>query len=248
MSGHHSPLAQFVVEPLVSIPVNGVGGLGLSFTNASLFMVLAISCVIALLFLTTTKKAIVPGRWQSVSEMMYQFVAGVVKDNVGDQGKKYFPFVFTLFTFVLFCNLLGLMPYYSFTVTSHIIVTFALAMLVFLAVTIIGFARHGLHFFSLFLPAGTPWWMAPLMFFIELFAYLARPVSLSVRLAANMLAGHTMLKVIAGFVLSLGLIGGWLPFAFLMVLSGFEIFVAVLQAYIFTVLTCVYLNDAIHLH
>jgi len=156
--------------------------------------------------------------------------------------------VFTLFMFVLFGNLLGMLPY-SFTFTSHIIVTFAMALGIFTFVTLLAIFKHGpIKFIGFFLPAGTPWWMAPLMFFIEIFAYMARPVSLSVRLAANMLAGHTMLKVIAGFVVTLGLIGGWVPLSLLVVLTGFEFFVAILQAYIFTILTCVYINDAVHLH
>jgi len=161
---------------------------------------------------------------------------------------RFLPLLWTLFFFILVGNLLGMLPY-SFTVTSHIIVTFALALFIFVACTVLAIIKHGpFKFLHSFLPEGTPWWMAPLMYFIELFSYLARPVSLSVRLAANMMAGHTMLKVIAGFVAMLGVLGGWLPFALLLVLTGFEIGIAVLQAYIFTVLTCVYLNNALHLH
>lgn len=244
MADGHSPLSQFEIKPLVEIQA---GAIDLSFTNASLFMIIAVGLVSSLMLVTTRGNTLVPNRWQALGEMLYEFVANMLKDNVGTQGRQFFPLVFSIFTFILLGNLLGMLPY-SFTVTSHIIVTFALAAIVFLTVTIMGFMKHGLHFLSLFLPKGTPMWMAPLMIFIELFAYLARPISLSVRLAANMLAGHTMLKVIAGFVVPLGVIGGILPVAFLVVLTGFEVFVAVLQAYIFAVLTCVYLNDAIHLH
>lgn len=241
----HGPLHQFKIEPITSDLE--LFGLDVNFTNSSLYMVFA-SVLITLFLLGGMRKgALIPGRWQSMAEMSYEFIANMLRENTGAAGRRYFPFVFTLFMFILACNLLGMLPY-SFTVTSHIIVTFALAVFIFVAVTIIGFIKHGLHFFHFFLPEGTPWWMAPLMVFIEVVAYLARPVSLSVRLAANMMAGHTMLKVIASFVIGLGWMLGWLPFALLMVLIGFEIFVAILQAYIFAILTCVYLNDAIHLH
>lgn len=241
----HSPLSQFEVNSIIPMPE--IAGFNIDFTNASLFMVLAVLSVISFLGLGIRKGSLVPSRWQSLVELTYEFVAGTVRDNVGTEGRQYFPFVFTLFMFILACNLLGMLPY-SFTVTSHIIVTFALAMVVFLGTTIIAIARHGTKFFGYFLPEGVPLPMAPLMIFIELFSYLARPVSLSVRLMANMLAGHTMLKVIAGFVIMLGFAGGWLPFSLLLALTGFEIFVAILQAYIFTILTCVYLHDAVHLH
>lgn len=249
MSEGHSPLKQFEIQYLTGTAEapNGAFGMRLDFSNASLFMVLVVVSVWLFLLIGMSRRALVPGRMQNISEIFYEFVANILKQNVGEEGRHYFPFIFTLFMFILFCNIFGLFPY-SFTVTSHIAVTFALAIVVFLGVTIIALARHKLKFFSLFLPKGTPWWLAPLMVFIELFAYLARPVSLSVRLAANMLAGHTMLKVIAGFVIGLGWALGWAPLAFLVVLNGFELFVAMLQAYIFTVLTCVYLNDAIHLH
>jgi len=241
---HHSPLAQFQVHPLAEFHWRG---LDLSFTNSALFMVIAVTAIALFLTLATRKAATVPSRWQLVAEMGYEFVANMLRDNVGKDGMKYFPFVFSLFMFVLITNLLGMMPY-GFTVTSHISITFALALVTFLGITAIGFLKHGLHFLGFFLPKGTPLWMAPLMIFIELFAYLARPVSLSIRLAANMMAGHTMLKIIAGFVIMMGFLGGWLPLAFLVALTGFEIFVAVLQAYIFAVLICVYLNDAVHMH
>ena len=171
----------------------------------------------------------------------------MVRDNVGTEGRPYFPFIFSLFMFILFANLIGLVPY-SFTFTSHIIVTFAMAITVFLGVTVIGIIRHGLRFFTLFLPSGVPMVMAPLLIPIEIVSYLSRPVSLSIRLFANMMAGHTMLKVFAGFVVPLGILGGWAPLAVDVALTGFEFLVAVLQAYVFTILTCLYLNDAINLH
>lgn len=242
MSEAHSPLAQFEVHPLVPLQL---GSLDISFTNASLWMVLAICASSILLYIGARKKQLVPGRWQGGAEIMVDFVSGIVTDNAGKSGMQYFPFIFTLFMFVLFANLLGMVPG-SFTVTSHIIVTFALAGFIFVAVTLIGIFKHGLHFFSLFLPAGTPWWMMPLMILIELVSYLARPVSLSIRLAANMLAGHLLLKIIAGFVM-IGFLGIF-PFAFLLIFTGFEIFIACLQAYIFALLTCIYLNDALNLH
>lgn len=241
----HNPLEQFAIKYYTNAP--DVAGLNLNFTNSSLFMVLVAFAISAFVIFSMRKKALVPGRWQSLAELSYELVANTIKDNVGNEGRSYFPFIFTVFMFVLFCNLAGMLPY-GFTVTSHISVTFALAMVIFIGVTLIALIKHGTKFFGFFLPHGTPWWMAPVMIMIELFAYLARPVSLSIRLAANMMAGHTMMKVIAGFVLGLGWALGWAPLALLVVLTGFEIFVAILQAYIFTVLTCVYLNDAIHLH
>lgn len=244
MAEQHSPLTQFEVTPIFHLP--RLAGYDVSFTNSSLYMVIAVAAVVLFLSLGMRRAALVPGRFQSMAELSYEFVANMVRDNVGQEGMKYFPLIFSLFMFVLFANLLGMLPY-SFTVTSHIIVTFVMAGLIFLGVTILAIYKHGLHFFGFFLPKGTPWWMAPMMVFIEFFAYLARPVSLSVRLAANMMAGHTMLKVIAGFIMVMGIFG-IAPFLLLIVLSGFEIFVAVLQAYIFTILTCIYLNDAIHLH
>lgn len=243
---NHSPLAQFEVKTLFPMPE--LAGHNIDFTNASLFMILAAAATMLLLGAGMRSRAMIPGRWQTLVESAYGFVSSTVKDNIGHEGKAYFPLIFSLFMFILMCNLLGMIPF-SFTVTSHIIVTFALAIAIFLMVTLIAIFKHGLFgFLGSFLPHGTPWWMAPMMYLIELFSYLARPVSLSVRLTANMMAGHTMLKVIAGFVITLGVLGGWAPLALLVVLTGFEVFVAVLQAYIFTVLTCVYLNSALHLH
>jgi len=240
----HSPLAQFTIERLIPFQVGNVDA---SFTNSSLWMVIAIALVTLLMTLAMSQRALVPSRWQSVAELSYEFIANMLRDNVGDAGRKYFPFVFTLFMFILFCNLLGLVPY-SFTPTSHIAVTFAMAAVVFVGVTIIGFARHGLHFFSFFVPSGVPIFLLPLMVVIEVISYFVRPVSLSVRLFANMLAGHTMLKVFAGFVVALGVLGGWAPLAFVVALIGLETLIAFLQAYVFAILTCLYLNDAINLH
>ena len=188
----------------------------------------------------------VPGRLQAVAELGYEFIAGMVRDNVGDAGKKYFPFVLTLFVFILFCNVLGLVPY-SFTPTSHIIVTFAMAATVFIGVTFIGFARHGAHFVSFFVPKGVPFVLLLLLVPIEIISYFVRPFSLSIRLFANMLAGHTMLKVFGGFVVMLGIYAGWAPLAFIVVFTGLELLIAFLQAYVFAILTCLYLNDAIHM-
>jgi len=242
--GGHSPMEQFQIEPL--IPIN-IGGTDLSYTNSALFMTFAVALSALLFWGATRHRTMVPGRLQSTAEMLYEFVAGMVKDNTGQAGMKYFPFVFTLFLFILFGNLLGLMPY-AFTFTSHIVVTAAMAVFVFVGVTIIGFARHGLHFFSLFVPPGAPLGIAIILAPLELFSYLIRPVSLSLRLFANMLAGHVLLKVLAGFIISLGLVFGIVPFVAVFGITLLEIMVAVIQAYVFTLLTCLYLNDAINLH
>jgi len=243
-----SPLEQFKIHTIVPIHI---GGVDLSFTNSSLWMTIAVAVASLFLTLGARRRALVPGRWQVMAELSYEFIANMIRDNVGDAGRRYFPYIFTLFMFVLFGNLLGLIPG-SFTFTSHIIVTLAMALTVFVAVTIIGFAKHGLHFFSFFVPSGVPALMMPLMIPIEIISYLSRPVSLSIRLFANMMAGHTMMKVFAGFVVPLGAatfgIGGLAPIAMDVALTGFELLVAFLQAYVFTVLTCLYLNDALHLH
>ena len=243
MAEPHSPLEQFEVHRLVEMHV---GGADVSFTNASAMMVLVVVLVTAFLTLSMRGRAMVPGRWQSIAELAYGLVAGAVRDNVGADGRRYFPFVFTLFMFILLSNLLGLIPF-SFTVTSHIVVTFALAAVVFLGVTVIAIARHGLKFFTYFVPPGVPILLAPLMVPIEIFSYFVRPVSLAVRLAANMIAGHTMIAVFAGFVIALGFLG-FAPLVFIVALYGLEVLVAFLQAYVFAVLTCLYLNDALHLH
>ena len=246
-----SPLEQFQIHPVTIgghpiLPLK-IGSLDLSYSNSALWMTIAIVLITLLMTLPMRRATLVPGRWQSVSEMTYEFVANMLDDQAGHGARKYFPLVFTLFMFILFGNLLGMVPY-SFTFTSHIIVTFGLAICVFLGVTILGFARHGAHFLSFFVPQGVPWILLPLMIPIEVLSYLIRPVSLSIRLFANMMAGHTMLKVFSGFVIALGFLGGWAPLAVNVALTGFEFLVCFLQAYVFAVLTCIYLNDALHLH
>ena len=241
--GQHSPLAQFEIKELVPIEI---AGNNISFSNSALMMVITITVIILLMIVGTRKRAMVPGRWQSLAELCYEFVANLIRDTVGNEGRKYFPFIFSLFMFILIGNMLGMVPY-SFTFTSHIAVTFAMAMVVFIGVTILGFAKHGIKFFTFFVPPGVPVWMWPLMIPIEIISYLSRPVSLAMRLFANMLAGHTLLKVFAGFVPALGA-AGVLPLAFVGALTGLELLIAFLQAYVFAILTCLYINDALHLH
>jgi len=255
----HSPLEQFLIKRIFEVCVGGrdpnpadgnfecVGGLDASFTNSSLFMVIAV--LLITIFLTAAMRggSLVPTRLQSMAELSYEFIANMIRDNVGRAGMKYFPFVFSLFLFILFGNLLGMIPY-AFTFTSHIIVTFAMAFVVFFGVTVIGFMHNGLGFLRLFVPSGVPIFLLPLMVVIEVLSYLTRPISLSVRLFANMMAGHTMLKVFGGFVVALGILGGWAPLAFIIALTGLEVGIAILQAYVFAILTCIYLNDAFHVH
>ena len=205
-----NPMQQFSVHKIG--PEIKIAGIDLSFTNASLFMVISASIILLFLFLGTREK-IIPDKIQLIAEMFYTFVAKMISDTAGSKAKPYFPFIFSLFMFVLFCNMVGMLPY-SFTVTSHIIVTLIMALFIFIAVTIIGFAKHGLKYLSIFVPSGVPAVLLPLITIIEIISYLSRPVSLSVRLFANMMAGHTMLKVFGGFVISLGLLGGWLPLGF----------------------------------
>ncbi|MBT6307809.1 MAG: F0F1 ATP synthase subunit A [Rhodospirillaceae bacterium] len=238
-----SPVEQFKLKSLVPLEV---GGVDLSFTTSSLWMTVTVAAVTAFLTLSMRGGRLVPGRWQSMAEMSYEFIANMIRENVGAEGRKYFPFIFTLFMFILVGNLVGMIPF-AYTFTSQIIVTFVMAATIFVGVTVIGLIRHGLHFFSLFVPSGTPLILAPLLIPIEIISYFVRPVSLSVRLFANMMAGHTMMKVFGGFTVLLGVLGV-APIILLVALTGFEIMVAVLQAYVFTVLTCLYLNDAIHLH
>ncbi len=240
----HSPLAQFDIKPLIELQM---GQMNVSFTNSALFMSFTVILIVIFLIFGMRKGALIPGRWQSMAELSYEFVANLLRDTVGAEGRHYFPFVFTLFMFILFGNMLGMIPY-SFTFTSHIIVTFAMALVVFFGVTILGFVKHGFHFVSFFVPPGVSVVLWPLMIPIEIISYLSRPISLSVRLFANLTAGHTMLKVFAGFVVSLGIVGGFLPLAFVIALTGLEILIAFLQAYVFTILTCFYINDAINLH
>ena len=240
----HSPLAQFEIKTLIPLKL---GEIDVSFTNSALFMSLTLIMVTLFLVLGMRRRALVPERWQSMAELSYEFVANLLRDTVGNEGRKYFPFVFSLFMFILFGNMLGMIPY-SFTFTSHVIVTFAMALTVFIGVTILGFVKHGFRFFSFFVPPGVSVVLWPLMIPIEIISYLSRPISLSVRLFANLTAGHTMLKVFAGFIISLGVVGGILPFAFVVALTGLELLIAFLQAYVFTILTCFYINDSIHLH
>ncbi len=238
-----SPLEQFRIKPLVDI---NVGGVDASFTNSALMMMITVVGISGLLYFSMRQRSLIPGRMQSIAELSYTFVANMLRNNVGAEGRKYFPFVFTLFIFVLIGNMLGMIPY-SFTFTSHLIVTLGMALVVFIGTTTIGFMKHGLHFFHFFLPHGTPIYLAPLLVPIEVLSYLTRPFSLALRLFANMTAGHTLLKVFGGFVAGLGIIG-IIPLAAVVALTGLELLVAFLQAYVFAILTCIYLNDALHMH
>jgi F-type H+-transporting ATPase subunit a len=242
-------LSQFELTPFL-----GALGESVRFSQANAYMLLALGLITGLMLWGTARRAVVPGRLQALAESGYEFVHDLVVGQVGDEGKRYFPFVFSLFMFILFGNLLGMLPY-AFTFTSHIAITFALAALVFVVVTGVALAIHGTHFFSYFFPEGAPKILAPLIIPIEIISYLSRPVSLSVRLFANMVAGHVMLKVFATFVVMIGsaagvfgLLGATLPLAVNVALIGFELLVAFLQAYVFAILTSIYLHDAVHLH
>jgi F-type H+-transporting ATPase subunit a len=243
------PIHQFELKPIVSL--GRVGNTEIVFTQSGLYMIAAVALISLLTYAATRRNSLVPGRVQSVVEMSYEFVESTIRSTAGGDGMRFFPFVFSLFTFVLVLNLFGMVPF-GFTVTSHIIITFALAMLVIGTVVVYGFMRHGLHFLRLFVPSGVPIYIVPLVTAIEVISFLSRPISLSVRLFANMLAGHITLKVFAGFVASLGALGaaGWLgavlPLGMTIALTALEFLVAVLQAYVFTILTCIYLNDALH--
>ncbi|MEO1191171.1 MAG: F0F1 ATP synthase subunit A [Pseudomonadota bacterium] len=236
-------MEQFEIHPIGQIELFGMD---LSFTNSSLWMVIAAVVSTAFLLFAVRGGSIVPTRLQVAAEMLYDMIAGMVRDNVGSEGRRFFPFIFTLFIFILFCNVLALIPG-SFAVTSHIIVTFFMAIVIFITVTAIGFAKHGLHFFRFFFPEGAPLWTAVILIPIEVVSYLSRPISLSVRLFANMTVGHVLFKILAGFVLLMG-VAGILPLIALVGITALELLVAVLQAYVFTILTCVYLHDAIHMH
>lgn len=242
-----SPLEQFSIVTFIPLGY-------LSFTNSSFFMLLTTGLVSFLFYLVTINGGyLVPTRWQSFVEMIYEFVLNLVEEQIGSAGKQYFPLIFTTFTFLLFSNLIGMIPY-SFTTTSHIIVTFTLSISLFIAVTLIGFQKHGLHFFSFFLPGGAPLALAPFLVVIEVVSYSFRGISLGVRLFANLMAGHTLVKILAGFAWTMMSLGGilfvasFIPFAVVFALTFLEVGVAALQAYVFTILTCIYLNDAIHLH
>ncbi|HYD64487.1 F0F1 ATP synthase subunit A [Azospirillum sp.] len=245
------PLHQFQINPYVQLVI---AGYDVSFSNSALFMVIAVALIYGVMKHGMASRALVPGRLQSLAEMFYEFVANMVRDNAGHDAKPYFPFVFSIFMFVLFGNMLGMIPY-TFTFTSHIIVTFTLAATVFVFVTVLALMKHGMHFFSFFMPHGAPIALAPILIPIEVISYLMRPVSLSIRLFANMMAGHTMLKVFAGFTVlmigglgSIGFLAGLVPVAINIALTGFEFLVAFLQAYVFTILTCLYIRDALELH
>ena len=246
----NSPVEQFTIKTLYDINLMGID---VSFTNASLFMFLSIFCSIGFLYFGARKQSLVPNRIQCLVEMSYEFVANMVKENAGKGSQAYFPFVFTLFIFILFGNLLGMIPY-SYTFTSQIAVTFTLAAIIFVGVTLIALFKHGFKFFTYFFPSGVPIALAPLLIPIEIISYFIRPISLSVRLFANMLAGHTMMKVFAGLIIMMGSAGGLLkigavlPLLAVIGLTGLEFLVAALQAYVFSILTCMYLHDAIHLH
>ena len=243
------PIHQFGITELFDL--GNVGGVHLAFTNSALFMVISVALISGFLILSTGSRAVVPGRLQSLAEMSYEFIAKMLRESAGTEGMKFFPFVFSLFMFVLVLNLLGLMPYF-FTVTSHIVITAALAATVILMVIVYGFYRNGLGFMKLFVPQGVPGYLLPLVVLIEVLSFLSRPISLSVRLFANMLAGHITLKVFASFVTLLGglgffgILGAALPLALVVALTALELLVAFLQAYVFAILTCIYLNDAIH--
>ncbi|KPF74364.1 ATP synthase F0F1 subunit A [alpha proteobacterium AAP81b] len=248
-----NPMEQFAIERMGE-PM-AVGGMDVSFTNSALWMLIALALVSAFLFIGTARPQLVPGRAQAAVELVYDFIRDMLRENVGKEGLRYAPLIFALFVFVLACNLLGLIPFIgAFTPTSHIAVTFGLAAIVFVLVVIVGFARHGLHFFSLFLPEGTPIFVAPLVAGIEFVSFLSRPFTLAIRLFANMTAGHVLLKVFGGFVVLLGsfesvpYLFGIIPLGVNVALSALELLIAVVQAYVFALLASIYLNDAVNLH
>jgi F-type H+-transporting ATPase subunit a len=243
------PIHQFEIKDL--FPIIRIGTTEIAFTNSALFMLIGLLLILLLMLGATRSRALVPGRFQSVAETSYEFVTDMLRSTAGPEGMKFFPLVFSLFMFILVLNVVGIIPY-TFTVTSHIIITVAFALLVFFTVVIYGFWKHGLHFFKLWVPSGVPVYLLPLVTFIEVISFLSRPVSHSVRLFANMLAGHITLKVFGGFVTMLGALGflGWLgailPLGLTVALTALELLVAVLQAYVFAILTCIYLSEAIH--
>jgi F-type H+-transporting ATPase subunit a len=243
------PIHQFKITNLFVFGT--IGGAEIAFTTSALFMLISLASIVLLMIGATSSRAMVPGRLQAVAEMSYEFVATTLRSSAGTEGMKFFPLVFSLFMFILAVNVIGLIPY-TFAVTAQIVITVSLALLVFLTVIVYGFWRHGLHFFRLFVPSGIPIYILPLVTFIEVLSFLSRPVSHSVRLFANILAGHITLKVFAGFVTMLGAAGvlGWLgallPLGMTVALTALELLVAFLQAYVFAILTCIYLNDAIH--
>ena len=252
-----NPLHQFEIQ--VVAPIH-VGGVNASLTNSGIFMLITVAAVSLFLMFGMRNRRLVPGRWQSMAELSYEFIAGMVRDNVGNEGRRYFPFIFSLFMFILFANVLGLLPLglvgiHPFTFTSHFSVTGVLAILSFSIVLIVGFWRHGFHFFSLFVPHGTPIWLLWLIPFIELISFLVRPFSLALRLFVAMMAGHVLLEVLSSFVISSansgplwGGIVGIPSFILMIAICALEILVAGIQAYVFALLTSLYLNDAENLH
>ncbi|RUP07591.1 MAG: F0F1 ATP synthase subunit A [Hyphomicrobium sp.] len=243
-AGHHSPMEQFEIRKIWDLNFLGHD---ISFTNSSLMMIVALLLISGFMIYAMNGRSLVPTRIQSLAEIVYEYIAGMVKENLGEEGMKYFPWVFSIFIFILVLNVIGLIPG-NFTVTSHIIVTFALAAMVWLTATFIGFWKHGFGYLKLFVPSGVPLWLMPVIVPIELISYFIRPVSHSVRLFANMMAGHTMLKVFAGFAVMLPWWGKIAPAGFMVAFTGLELLVAFLQALIFTVLTCIYVNDAVNMH
>lgn len=243
------PIEQFQIHNL--FPLGKIGSVNLAFTNSALYMGIAVGLTALLMLGATSGRQLVPGRLQSVAELAYEFIADTIRNTIGEGGMRFFPLVFSLFMFILISNMVGLIPY-NFTVASHIVITAALALLVFFTVVIYGFWKNGLHFLKVFVPSGVPIYVLPLVVLLEVFSFLIRPVSHSVRLFANMLAGHITIKVFAAFVTLLGGLGilGWLgaalPLALTVALTALELLVAFLQAYVFTILTCIYLNDALH--
>jgi F-type H+-transporting ATPase subunit a len=247
----NDPIHQFQIKELAG-PVN-IGGLEISFTNSALFMGIAVVLVTTILLAAAARGALVPGRLQSLGEVWYEFIHNMVKNVLGPEGKPFFPLVFSLFSFVLAANMLGMFPYF-FTVTSHVVVTASLAVFVVALVVVVGIAKHGLGWFKLFVPHGVPLIILPFISLIEIISFLSRPVSLGLRLFGNMLAGHIVLKVFAGFVVSLGalgfggILGAIAPLFMAVALTALEFLVSFLQAFVFAILTCVYLNDALHTH
>jgi F-type H+-transporting ATPase subunit a len=237
------PLQQFEIKKHIDL---AIGSFDISITNSTVYMIATVVLVAIFMMVGIRRQLIIPGRWQTLVELSFKFIEGLIDDTIGKEGRRYLPAIFTVFMFILVGNLLGMLPY-SFTFTSHIIVTFVMAAVVFVLVTILAIVKHGMHFFSFFVPPGAPLYMWPLLIPIEIISYLSRPISLSVRLFANMLAGHTLIKVIAGFIPVLGFFG-FAPFALVLGLTGLEILIAFLQAYVFAILTCLYINDALNLH
>jgi F-type H+-transporting ATPase subunit a len=243
------PIEQFSIEKIFTI--GHIGNQEIAFTNSSAYMFGTVAIISLLMIGGVSKNELVPGRIQSMAEISYEFVASTIRSTAGREGMKFFPLVFSIFMLIAVSNLIGIIPY-TFTIASHIIVTAALALLVFLTVIIYGFYKNGLKFFKIFVPGGVPIYILPLVVAIEIFSFFVRPVSHSVRLFANMLAGHITLKVFASFVVTLGAFGyvGWfgaaLPLGLTIALTALELLIAFLQAYVFAILTCIYLNDAIH--